>query len=250
MQLDISSDGNEAAILAANKGAHFIKEAIRLRGEAFVILATGASQFILLKTLTKDPQIDWSCVTLFHLDEYMDIEETHPASFVRYLKERFLAHVPEVKDFVLIHGDTGDHKTEIERVSKAISRVEIDVAFVGIGENSHLAFNDPPADFETTDPYIHVELDEKCRLQQTNEGWFPTFDDVPKFAISMSVRQIMKSAAIICTVLDARKAEAAKVTIEGEVSNLYPASILQNHGNAYLFLNQEAASKLNSNIKL
>ncbi|HHG91340.1 MAG TPA: glucosamine-6-phosphate deaminase [Devosia sp.] len=246
MQTHIYPGAQEAASNAAMKGASLIKSAIAARGEAFIVLATGASQFTLLEQLVADTGIDWPRVSVFHLDEYVGIDETHPASFVRYLRERFLAKVPGVKDIVFIHGNQGDVRAEIERVNHAISGVQIDVAFVGIGENGHLAFNDPPADFETEMPFIAVELDEKCRWQQTNEGWFATFDDVPTHAISMSVRQIMKSTAIICTVLDDRKAEAAKWTIEGEVSNLHPASILQTHENAFIFLDRSAAAQLSS----
>lgn len=247
MKIDISQTSEEMGTSAAVKGAGFIRDAITARGEAFVILATGASQFVLLDKLIAEGEIDWSRVTIFHLDEYVGIDETHSASFVRYLKERFLNRVPNVKDFVFINGNTGDTKKEIARISNAISQVSIDVAFVGVGENSHLAFNDPPADFETDAPYIDVVLDEACRQQQAGEGWFPTFDDVPKQAISMSIRQIMKSAAIICTVPDMRKAAAVKRIVEGEVSNLYPASILQTHAATYLFLDKNAAAKLSDN---
>ncbi len=246
MQTHIYPTSQKAASQAATMGASLIKQAIAARGEAFVVLATGASQFDLLDHLVADKNIDWSRVTLFHLDEYVGIEETHKASFVRYLRERFLAKVPEVKNFVFIHGNTGDTQGEIRRVNEAISQVQIDVAFVGIGENGHLAFNDPPADFETDEPFIYVELDEKCRWQQTNEGWFATFDDVPTHAISMSINQIMKSSNIICTVLDERKAEAAKWTIEEEVSNMHPASILQTHEHAHIFLDKNAAAQLSS----
>ncbi len=244
MKTHIFPTSEETAARAADKGASLIKAAISARGEAFVVLATGASQFVLLERLVADKDIDWSLVTLFHLDEYVGIDETHPASFVRYLRERFLAKVPGVKDFVLINGNTGDIQSEIERINKAIARVQIDVAFVGIGENGHLAFNDPPANFETDMPFIHVELDEKCRWQQTNEGWFATFDDVPTHAITMSIKQIMKSSDIICTVLDERKAQAAKWTVEGEVSNMRPASILQTHEQAHIFLDGNAAALL------
>jgi glucosamine-6-phosphate deaminase len=244
VQFSLFENEAETAKNAAAAGASLINAAISRHGEAHIILATGASQFALLEVLTSDPDIDWSQVTVFHLDEYVGIDETHPASFVRYLRERFLARIPGVKEMVFIKGNTGDTDQEIARVSKAISSINIDVAFVGIGENGHLAFNDPPADFKTTEPYICVELDRKCRQQQASEGWFPTLDDVPTKAISMSVHQIMKSAAIICTVPDRRKAQAVKWTIEGEVSNLHPASILQNHDAAYIFLDKEAASQL------
>ncbi len=247
VQFSLFEDEIEMAENAAAAGASLLKAAISRHVEAQIILATGASQFALIEVLTSDPDIDWSQVTVFHLDEYVGIDETHPASFVRYLRERFLARISGVKEMVFIKGNTGDTDQEIARVSQAILNVNIDVAFVGIGENSHLAFNDPPADFETTDPYICVEMDQECRQQQANEGWFATLDDVPTKAISMSIHQIMKSAAIICTVPNARKAQAVKWTIEGKVSNLHPASILQRHDAAYIFLDKDAASQLSGN---
>jgi len=200
----------------------------------------------MLDALVGEGDIDWSRVTIFHLDEYIGIDETHPASFVRYLKERFLRRVPGVGKFVFIDGNASDMAAEIVRVSQAIRQVSIDVAFVGIGENGHLAFNDPPADFVTTEPYICVDLDQKCRQQQANEGWFDSVGEVPKKAVSMSIRQITKSAAIICTVPDARKAQAAQWTIEGDVSNLHPASVLQDHAAVFMFLDQAAAAGLES----
>jgi glucosamine-6-phosphate deaminase len=244
LQIDLSPSSQLTGVRAAKKGAGFIRDAIDARGEANVILATGASQFHMLESLVAEDGIDWSVVTIFHLDEYVGVEQNHPASFVRYLKERFLQRVPAICDFISIDGNTGDTLAEISRICEAIGRVRIDVAFVGIGENGHLAFNDPPADFETEEPYICVELDEKCRQQQANEGWFSTPQDVPKQAISMSIRQIMKSASIICTVPDARKAEAVHNVLEGKISNLHPASILRSHPNTHMFLDKDAASRL------
>lgn len=244
MKIDISPSGPEAAQRAAQMGADAILDALAKRGEAAIILATGASQFGVLNALIDRTDIDWSNVTIFHLDEYEGIDASHPASFVRYLNDRFLSRVGAVKHFFSIHGDTDDINAEITRVNDAISGYNIDVAFVGIGENGHLAFNDPPADFATHAPFIRVMLDEKCRMQQANEGWFPSFKDVPEYAISMSIQQIMKSATIICTTPDERKADAVKGVIEGPVSNLCPASILQTHAKTFLFLDKSAASKL------
>jgi len=249
MQVNIFETAQEMGESAAKKGAEAIISAIEKRGEAFIILATGASQFTLLDALVDQQGINWSKCTIFHLDEYVGIDETHPASFVLYLKQRFLQRVPDVKEFVFIKGNTNDTDQEIARVSTAIENVNIDVAFVGIGENSHLAFNDPPADFETTNPYIRVELDTKCRQQQANEGWFASLGDVPHSAISMSIQQILKSATIICSVPDLRKAEAVKQTIEGEISNLHPASILQSHSDTWVFLDKDAASQLENKIE-
>ncbi len=244
MQLNVFEGAQLTGKSAADKGAALIRGAIKERGEAFVILATGASQFEMLKALVEKDDIEWGRCTIFHLDEYVGIAESDKASFVRYLKERFLAHVPMVKQFVAINGNSGDVAGEIARINAAIKAVNIDVGFVGIGENSHLAFNDPPADFDTKAPYIVVDLDKKCRLQQKNEGWFKTLEDVPKQAISMSISQIMKARSIICTVPDLRKARAVKCAVEGSVSNLCPASILQDHKACFVFLDQDAASLL------
>jgi glucosamine-6-phosphate deaminase len=226
---------------AAKKGASLISETIARRGKASIILATGASQFEMLDALIKK-EVDWSRITVFHLDEYIGIPRTHPASFRKYLKERFVDKVP-LKAFHYINGEV-DSQEECERLGKLIGQQEIDVAFVGIGENGHLAFNDPPADFETEAPYIVVELDDACRQQQLGEGWFSSLEEVPQKAISMSIRQIMKSRTIICSVPDARKARAVKNSLEEILSPLVPASILTTHSDAWLFLDQESASLL------
>lgn len=221
-----------------------MRKALRERGEVHIIVATGASQFEMLEALTREAGIDWAKVTVFHLDEYVGLPIDHPASFRKYLKERFEDRLPgPVRAFHYINGEE-DAAAECERVGTLISNAPIDVAFVGIGENGHLAFNDPPADFDTGSPYLVVDLDEDCRKQQFGEGWFPTLDAVPGKAISMSVRQIMKSGAIICTVPDERKAEAVRKAVEGEVSPKVPASILQEHGDCRLYLDGPAASLL------
>jgi glucosamine-6-phosphate deaminase len=183
-------------------------------------------------------------VTAFHLDEYIGLPITHPASFRKYLWERFASKLPlPLAAFHYIDGE-GDATAECRRLGALISAGPIDVAFVGIGENGHLAFNDPPADFETEDPYIVVDLDDACRRQQLGEGWFPTFDDVPKQAISMSIRQIMKSRCIVASVPDQRKAEAVRVSVKGPVSPHAPASILQQHPDCTLYLDPASASLL------
>jgi glucosamine-6-phosphate deaminase len=227
---------------AAQKGAGLIRKAILEQGKANIIVATGASQFGMLKALAEE-DIDWSQVSAFHLDEYIGISVTHPASFRKYLKERF-ADIVSPSEFFYINGNADPIK-ECERLGKLISKHPIDVAFVGIGENSHLAFNDPPADFETDEAYIAVTLDEDCRRQQMGEGWFPSIDDVPAKAISMSIKQIMRSKAIICSVPDLRKAEAVKKTVEGPIGPSIPASIMRHHNNAWLYLDKDSASLLN-----
>jgi len=241
MEIIISESKLDLGKLAAGKGAGLIRKAINGRGEASIIVATGASQFEMLKELIKE-DIDWSVVTGFHLDEYIGISDTHPASFRKFLKERFADLVP-VKKFNYVDGST-DPQAECVRLGKLISKQQIDVAFVGIGENSHLAFNDPPADFETEASYLVVNLDEECRRQQLGEGWFPTIKDVPLKAISMSIKQIMKSKAIICSVPDLRKAKAVKKTVKGPISPEIPASILRRHEAAWLYLDKDSASLL------
>lgn len=241
MEIIISENKYELGKQAAEKGAFLIKDAIKKNGEAYIIVATGASQFEMLNELIKK-DIDWKKVTAFHLDEYIGIPVTHPASFRKYLKERFVDLVP-LKKFNYVNGDI-DPKEECERLKKILSDVVIDVAFIGIGENSHVAFNDPPADFDTNEPFIVVHLDAACRQQQFGEGWFPTLDDVPNEAISMSVNQILKSKAIICSVPDERKAIAVKKTIESPVSPDVPASILKEHKATWLYLDKYSASLL------
>lgn len=241
--LDTKKDlGKQSASQVAEK----IKKAIQQKDKANIILATGASQFETLKALVASPDIDWSKVVMFHLDEYVDLPETHPASFRKYLKERFAGKVPALKAAHYIEGDREDPQEECRRLNEIISGQTIDVALVGIGENGHLAFNDPPADFDTEKPYLVVELDEACRRQQMGEGWFDELEDVPGEAISMSIKQIMKSKSIICSVPDKRKSVAVKNCLEGEVSNMHPASILQKHGDCTVYLDTESASLLSN----
>lgn len=243
MKIEIANDAKELGVAAGRVTARLIKETIARNGTANVILATGTSQFETLNQLIQEKEIDWSKVTMFHLDEYIGLPETHPASFRKYLKERFLAKVPPLKAAHLVNGE-GDAQAECVWLGDLITQHPIDVALVGIGENGHLAFNDPPADFDTEEPYIVVDLDEACRKQQFGEGWFKSVDDVPRQAISMSVKQIMKSKNIICSVPDERKAQAVKDTVEQKVSNLFPASILQKHAQCTLFLDKASAKLL------
>ncbi len=245
METSISEDKQTSGKLAAQRGATYIRQALADRGEATIIVATGASQFEMLEALVAEPDIDWQRVTGFHLDEYVDLTMTHPASFRLYLWQRFVSKLPRPpKAFHFLNAEQ-DPQAECQRAGELIAEHTVDVAFIGIGENGHIAFNDPPADFDVSDPYIVVNLDDACRLQQLGEGWFPTFEDVPKQAISMSAQQIMKSAAIICTVPDERKAQAVANATRGEVSADVPASILQQHAQCHLYLDQPAASKLN-----
>ncbi len=243
MNIHISENPVELGRQAGMAAATLIRETISLKGTSSIILATGTSQFETLNQLLAQPDIEWHNVTIFHLDEYIGLPDTHPASFRKYLKERFISKVPALKAFYLINGE-GDPVEECKRLGKLITECPVDVALVGIGENGHLAFNDPPADFDTEEPYIVVELDEACRLQQLGEGWFNTLEDVPHQAISMSVNQILKSKNIICSVPDQRKAEAVKNSIEHPVSNLFPATALQSHPRCTCFLDKYSASLL------
>jgi glucosamine-6-phosphate deaminase len=227
---------------AADHAARSLRAAISARGGARIIAATGASQFDFLAALTAAPGIDWKRVEMFHLDEYVRLPVDHPASFRKYLRER-LIEPAGIGRYHLLDGER-DPKRTAEEAGRAIAAAPIDVAFVGIGENGHLAFNDPPADFETDEPYLIVTLDAACRRQQVGEGWFSTIDDVPNRAISMSIRQILKAGEILCIVPDARKAEAVKTCLEGPVSPAAPASILQTHGNATIYLDRESAARL------
>ncbi|HEY5392517.1 MAG TPA: glucosamine-6-phosphate deaminase [Hanamia sp.] len=243
MNVNIQQSPKTLGIEAGKKSAALIREAINKNGSANIILATGSSQFETLKQLIIEKDIEWNKVTMFHLDEYIGLPLSHKASFRKYLKERFLDKVPKLKSVNLIDGESDPDK-ECKRLSELIKKSPIDVALVGIGENGHLAFNDPPADFEMEKPYIIADLNRACRTQQVNEEWFKSISEVPKQAISMSVKQIMLSKYIVCSVPGIRKAKAVKDCLEQPISNLYPASILQHHSDCYLFLEKESASLL------
>jgi glucosamine-6-phosphate deaminase len=246
VQLKKFPDKKSLSSAAANRAATIIREAIAARGKARIIAATGASQFEFLEALTALPGIDWRRVEMFHLDEYLGLPETHPASFCKYLLERLIDKVG-VGQYHLLSG-TKDPAKLMKRIGDKLQLAPIDVAFVGVGENGHLAFNDPPADFDTQEPYALVTLDDACRRQQLNEGWFPTFNDVPKQAISMTIQQILKAKEILCMVPDARKAQAVKNCFSGAVSNLAPASILQNHANTTVYLDAASSALLDPKI--
>jgi glucosamine-6-phosphate deaminase len=240
--IKVFNDKIQLGEAAARQAADAIKRAIYERGRARIIAATGASQFEFLNALIKTPGIDWSIVEMFHLDEYVGLPITHPASFRKYLLER-LIEPTGMANYHLLDGE-GNPDEVCKRVGEKIVAAPIDVAFVGIGENGHLAFNDPPADFETDEAYIVVNLDEACRRQQVGEGWFAGLDDVPKQAISMTVKQILRAAEIVCIVPDARKAQAVKNCFENEISPQYPASILRTHDKTIVYLDTESSSLL------
>lgn len=244
MKIQIDSDPQTSGRAAAERGADLLQSALSRKGYANIIVATGASQFSMLEHLVTLPELAWERVTIFHLDEYVGLPISHPASFRQYLWDRFVKQLPfPPRAFHPLNGEL-DPEKECERVGKLIEAEGIDVAFIGIGENGHIAFNDPPADFETSVSYHVVDLDEACRMQQLGEGWFPDLESVPKQAISMTVSRILASEKIICTVPDERKSTAVRNSIEGPITPNVPASILQQHEGVELFLDTAAASQL------
>lgn len=241
--ISINVDPTAMASAAADLAAEHLRQAIADRGSATCIAATGASQIEFLNQLATRPGIDWSRITMFHLDEYLGLPSDHPASFVRYLRERLIDRV-HPGTVHLIDGNAADPHAEVARLSSLIRQHTVDIAFVGIGENGHLAFNDPPADLLTTQPYLVVELDQACRRQQLGEGWFPTLADVPRQAISMSIHEILRTRTIVCSVPDQRKALAVRNCLSGPITPLHPASALQRHADCHVFLDQAAATLL------
>lgn len=242
MKLHIKPNRRAMSAAAAAHAADSLRRVVNQQSHARVVAATGASQLEFLEELTRIGGIDWPRVELFHLDEYVGIPENHPASFRRYLRENLLDKTG-IRQYHFLDG-TGDVADVMHAVGRELTRAPIDVMFAGIGENGHLAFNDPPADFDTTDPYILVSLDEACRKQQVGEGWFAGIEDVPTRAISMSIRQMMKASEVLLIVPDARKAQAVKATLEGEITPQVPASIIRTHPNLTLYLDEPAASML------
>jgi glucosamine-6-phosphate deaminase len=233
---------DELAAATAAQAADSLKLALDTSGMVRLLVATGASQLEFLQKLTATPGIDWQRVELFHLDEYVGFGEDHPASFARYIRERIIKPTG-IERYHLLDGRR-DPTEEAAEMGVEIRKAPIDLAFAGIGENGHLAFNDPPADFETEEPYLVVQLDEACRRQQVGEGWFSSIDDVPRQALSISVHQLLQSREIICAVPDARKAAAVKACLEGPITPMAPASILRTHPNTTIFLDAQSASLL------
>ena len=246
MQIKILADKQALGRAAAEHAAKSLRAALRENGAARIVAATGASQFEFLDALTSAAEIDWGRVELFHLDEYVGLPSTHPASFRKYLFER-LIHKVGITSYHLLDGD-GDPHGAVIRIGAELQSKPVDILFAGIGENGHLAFNDPPADFQAADPYLIVDLDEACRQQQVNEGWFSKLTDVPNKAISMSVRQILRSKEIIAVVPDTRKARAVKACLEGDISPMMPASILRTHPKATIYLDTDSAALLSPGV--
>ncbi len=233
---------------AAEQAATAIRRAIAEHGRARIIAATGVSQLEFLDALTKMPGIDWARVEAFHLDEYIGLPATHPASFRKFLMERLVSKTGIV-NFHWIEGDAADPSAVARDVGQQLASAAVDIAFLGVGENAHIAFNDPPADFATEDPYIIVNLDEACRRQQVGEGWFADISQVPQRAISMSARQILRAAELLVVVPDKRKAAAVKACLEGEIGPMAPASILRRHSNTIVYLDQDSASLLSPPLR-
>jgi glucosamine-6-phosphate deaminase len=237
----IYKNADELGREAAKHASQIINAAIAERGTARIVMSTGNSQKETIQQLLKS-DVDWSKVEVFHLDEYIGLPQDHPASFRKYLQDQFLNFV-QVKNYYFVNVE-GDIQQNIAALTKEIRKQPIDLGFIGIGENAHIAFNDPPADFETKEAFIIVNLDERCKRQQVGEGWFPHIDAVPKQAVTMTVHQIMQCRTIISCVPDKRKAEAVKNTVEGELSNLVPATMLKQHNDFHLYLDQASASEL------
>jgi glucosamine-6-phosphate deaminase len=248
MIIRVFPDRSTLAAAAAVDAAARLRAALdtAARGRARIIAATGASQFEFLDRLTREPGVDWRRVEMFHLDEYIGLPLDHPASFRKYLLDR-LIRPAGIVDYHLLDGERDPHAVARE-TGEALRQAPVDVAFVGIGENGHLAFNDPPADFETRAPYLIVRLDEACRRQQTGEGWFASMTEVPETAISMSVRQILEAKAIICVVPDRRKAEAVRACLEGPIVPAAPASILRTHHDVTVYLDRDSAALLSPGL--
>jgi glucosamine-6-phosphate deaminase len=239
MNLFIGETAEQMGLAAAEKAEDIINRSIGKQGHARIVLSTGASQFPFFQALA-ERKVDWSKVEMFHLDEYVGISESHVASFRKYLKERFLSFAKEAKTH-FVNGE-GDVEAHIARLSRELKEAPIDLAVVGIGENAHIAFNDPPADFVTKEAYKVVELDEACKAQQVREGWFETIEDVPRQAITMSVNQILNSKVILSCVPHKVKADAVRHALQGPVSETVPASILKTHSDWWLYLDQASAA--------
>ena len=243
MQLRVFTDRVVLGQAAAEQAAAAIRRAIAERGSARIIAATAASQLEFLEAVTKAPGIDWSKVEAFHLDEYIGLPVSHPGSFRKMLLEQ-LVRKTGIMNYHLLDGDAVDPFEVADRVGKELASRPVDIAFLGIGENGHIAFNDPPADFQTDEPYIIVNLDEACRRQQVGEAWFADISQVPQQALSMSARQILKANEILAVVPGSRKADAVKACLEGPISPMAPASILRTHPNATIYLDKDSASLL------
>ncbi len=245
MKVQVYPTSDDLGRAAAQRCASLLNDYVKAQGEARLLLSTGNSQLDTLKHLVK-MDVAWEQVTMFHLDEYVDLSDNHPASFRKYLREKFTELVP-LKRAVFVSGE-GDVEDNIRQLSNEVQQAPIDVALVGIGENGHIAFNDPPADFDTQEAYIVVELDERCKQQQVGEGWFTDLDSVPKRAVTMTVQQILKSKTILSCVPYGVKAKAVKSALEQDVTPMVPATILQTHPDVTLFLDRESSAQVSPEV--
>ena len=241
INLTVSENSKLNGERAANLIANLINEAIKEKGNARIVVSTGSSQFEMFEALIK-LNVDWSKVEMFHLDEYVNLQETHIASFRKYLKERFVSKV-NLKAAYFVSGE-GNIEENISILTRELRKDVIDVGIIGIGENGHIAFNDPPADFETNEAYKVVTLDQKCRAQQVGEGWFKTIDDVPSQAISMTPKEIMKAKHIVTVAPHSVKADAIYKTITTPITPMVPATLLKTHPDWHLFIDDASATKL------
>ncbi len=248
MMLKVFRDKTSLSRAAAEQAANAIRRAISKEGRARITAATAASQIEFLDALTRAAGIDWAKVEAFHLDEYIGLPVTHAGSFRKMLLEQLIQKTG-ITNYHLLDADADDPAAVARRVGQALTSAPIDIAFLGIGENGHIAFNDPPADFETEEPYIVVDLDEACRQQQVGEAWFADISQVPKQALSMSVRQILKAQEILAVVPDTRKACAVSTCFEGEISSIAPASILRMHSEVTIYLDEKSASMLSPGLR-
>ncbi len=246
MQIKILQDKRLLGETAAEHAAKSLRACMVSQGQARIVVATGASQFEFLDALTSAPNIDWKCVEVFHLDEYVGLPVTHPASFRKYIFDRLIDKTG-ITHYHLLDGEKDPYAVAKE-LGRELASKPVDILFAGIGENGHLAFNDPPADFDSEEPYLVVDLDQACRQQQVNEGWFENLAAVPTKAISMSVRQILRAEEIIVIVPDQRKALAVKACLEGEISASAPASILREHPSVTLYLDRDSSSLLRRKV--
>ena len=248
MEFKVFADQAALSHAAAEHAAGAIRSAIRQQGRARVVAATGTSQIAFLDALTRTTGVDWWQVEAFHLDEYIGLPAAHPASFRKIILEQ-LIHKTGIAKYHMIEGDADDPAAAARRVGAELASAPVDIAFLGIGENGHIAFNDPPADFETEEPYIVVELDEACRRQQVGEGWFADISQVPRRAISISVRQILKARELLVVVPEKRKAQAVRACFEEAISPQIPASILRTHSHATIYLDRDSASLLSAEFE-
>ncbi len=240
MKIYVDTNALELGKHAAKETAMRIRSCVQERGTCRLLLSTGASQFEMFQALETE-DVPWEHVAMFHLDEYVGMPREHKASFRKYLKERFIDKV-HPGEYYFVNGE-GDVQENIRQLTRKLREAPIDLALIGIGENGHIAFNDPPADFDTREAYIVVHLDERCKKQQMGEGWFAAIDEVPDEAISMTVYQMMQSRAVLSVVPGSRKAEAIKHTLEAPgVTNLVPATKLREHPDWTLFLDEDSAA--------